>query len=334
MEEVATDSKQVNIDPKTLLDLVLSGAKERRCGIYLHHLEGLDRHRIYQELETERLDDKFLRIQDLYARSQSNWNQIFLIGLLNSISDMNNRENYQEVGHMVHFSIIQRERASLRNIEALLIGASGLLDTLPQDSFTTEFRKSAEFMLYKYQITPIYSKMWNLKKITAVKHPIIRLSQIARLLYENEFPFNHLVNFQNRNDIISFFNVEASMEWCLRVKGGAKSASHIGVSKCDLIGINFVVPMLYAYGLYTADDSITDRAGYINETLPAESNFYITSWRKRGLTPQSAYETQALIQLAKVYCDNHLCEKCHIYKHMLSPYSILPKLPIFVEHMR
>ncbi len=265
----------------------------------------------------------------MYSHLQSNWNKIFLIQLLDSLSDMDNRQVYKEIAVRVNYNSILRERGSLRNLEALLIGISGLHKLLPNDDFSIEFKKNAEFLLHKYQIEPFQKSDWNLRKITPVKHPIIRLSQVARLLYDNDHPFNQLLNCKSRNDILSFFDVEASLELCQRVNLRAKNPSCIGVTKRDLLGINLVVPMMYAYGLYVCDDTITDRAGELNESLPAESNWIISSWCQYGLVPTSALETQGLIQLTKRYCPESRCEECPIGRHIMSPKSILRQLPNF-----
>ncbi|MFI3306836.1 MAG: DUF2851 family protein [Rikenellaceae bacterium] len=308
-----------------LLKSLVIDPKRSCCGQYIERLDSINLHSIYQELSVERLGQKSLKVLDCHLSSKMDWNQVFLLCFLDALSDMNNRHNYEEVGQRVLFGIIQRERRSLRSIEAMLIGAAGLLDCLPNDSFSTEFKTEAKYMLYKYGIRPLPPNSWNLRNLTPVKHPIVRLSQVARLFYDSEHPFNRLVSCKSRNDVIDLFNVNASEELCKRVNLKSTTSSHIGVMKCDLLAINFVVPMLYSYGIYTESDDLVIAASDLNERLPAESNFYITAWRRLGVVPMSAYDTQALIQLSKIYCINRLCHKCPLYLHMISPNSALNK---------
>ncbi len=323
------NSENINIDTEKLLDILLSGAKSYRCGRYLYNLDPMRRQQIYQELETERLRRKYIDIREIHSFTHQDWNQTFLVCFLRYLSDQYNRANFAEIGFRVSYNTLLRERSSLRNIEAILIAASGLIDTLPRDSFTNSFRKDVEYMAHKYQITAVPQDRWIRRRMVAAKEPILRLVQVARLLHENDMIFNRLVKCKSRDDIFNLFNVEADSEWN-RYFGDSK-ARRIGVEKCDMIGINFVVPMLYAFGHYSSDDEMTTRANDLNESLPAESNVYIKGWRKEGLTPTVAYETQALIQLYTVYCSRGECEKCHIYRHMLSKSSILSKLPTFLE---
>ncbi len=317
---------------KELLLLLESGAKEYRCGEYLYHLDALYRQQIYQNLEIERLQRKYLQIREIYQFSGQDWNQTFLVYFLRYLSDEANRKNFMEVGFRVGYNTILHERASLRNLEALFIAASGLIDTLPRDNFTNQVRKDVEYMTHKYQINPIAKEEWVRRRMMPAKEPILRLVQVARLFHENDLIFNKLISCRTREDIFNLFNVPALSEWSHYY--GETRVRRIGVEKCDLIGINFVVPMLFAYGHYTSSDELVSVANELNEMLPAESNRYITKWRGCGLTPTVAYETQALIQLYTEYCKVKGCERCHVYRHMLSKGSILGKIPSFTQHLR
>lgn len=329
MEELILGGKSVSKDD--LMDFLHTGANSCRCGIYLHHMEPIYRQLIYHDLEYERLMTKYNRVCEMYNLPMD-WNQIFFVSFLEWMSDKNNRGNYMEVAMRLSYPLIARERGvSLQRLETLLIAVSGLLPTLPKDDFTRKIAKEADYLIHKYRLNPIPTKQWNLKGLVDAKSPILRLSQIARVLYDNPMPFNRLVSCRTRDDIIALFGVPASAEWC-RYFGGV--TRHIGVDKCDILGINFVIPSLFAYGHYSSNDDLVNVALALNEALPAESNYIINRWRQRGLTPTSSFETQSLIQLYKVYCIANKCQKCVLFRHMCSDANIFDKIPIFLEHMR
>ncbi len=174
------------VDPQELLLLLESGAKECRCGEYLYHMSAMHRQQIYQNLETERLQRKYLQIREIYQMSTQDWNQTFLIYFLRYLSDANNRNNYMEVGLRIGYNMLLRERGSLHNLEALFIAASGLIDTLPRDNFTNQMRKDVAYMIHKYQINPLPKESWIRRGMVPTKEPILRLVQVARLYYEND----------------------------------------------------------------------------------------------------------------------------------------------------
>lgn len=315
-----------------LLDLLADGSRHYRCGMYLYSMDVMRRQQIYHEMESERMEDKCYKINKLLKLCDENWNQLFLVNFLRYLSDEQNRNNYVEIGFRIGYNTLIRERASLRNMEALLIAASGLVDTLPKDDFTRELKKDVAYMAHKYEIEPIPQESWKRRGMTPSKEPIVRLIQTARLLHENELIFNKLINCKTRDDIFNLFNVEGNSEWN-RYFGETQSRK-IGVMKCDLIGINFVAPMLHLYGIYTSNDELLAAAADITESIPAESNRYITGWRREGLAPISAFETQALIQLYTTRCMEKACTNCPVFRDMISTKSILDQIPAFTQHMK
>jgi len=46
--------------------------------------------------------------------------------------------------------------------------------------------------------------------------------------------------------------------------------------------------------------------------LPPESNHIINKWQELKYKPQSAYHTQALLELKKNYCEQKRCLDCAI----------------------
>lgn len=322
-------AKQI-ISDKNLLELLERGSKRYHCGQYIYNLNGIQRQLIYQDLEIERLRDKHMRVLKYYEIANKDWNTLLFIHLMHSISDPNNVSCYVEIAVRLGYSTIHKEKRSLENIEALLIAMTGMLPLFPRDNYTIELAKKGDALLKKYNLNPLTAKHWNRSNMTAAKHPIIRLSQVARIFQDIDKFFDSVTNCASRDDIIAMFSVEASTELC---KYFDKKALRIGITRSDLLGINFIIPILMAYGFATSNDEVSDRANNLNESLPPEENQYTRKWRETGLTPTLSYETQALIQLAKIYCSARRCHECIIYKHMLSGDSILHKIPRFIENI-
>ena len=91
------------------------------------------------------------------------------------------------------------------------------------------------------------------------------------------------------------------------------SAAHskaLQTTSLDLIIINTVAPMLFAYGQQHMDDARCQRAFDLLESVPPERNFITRSWAKAGLTADNAADSQALIQLKREYCDPKDCLRC------------------------
>ena len=90
----------------------------------------------------------------------------------------------------------------------------------------------------------------------------------------------------------------------------AKSAKRLSKASKDLLIINTVVPMLYAYGRHTASEKLCHRAFAFLEELKAENNTIVRMWQQCGLSVENAGDSQALIQLKRQYCDRKDCLRC------------------------
>ena len=79
-----------------------------------------------------------------------------------------------------------------------------------------------------------------------------------------------------------------------------------------------IVPFLFLYGNLRGEEDFKDKALHLLEEVPPEKNSTISKWKELGMEPKSAYQTQALLQLKNVYCNNQQCLKCAIGGAILS----------------
>lgn len=70
--------------------------------------------------------------------------------------------------------------------------------------------------------------------------------------------------------------------------------------------------MIYVYGTTHNDRKLCDRAIDFLENIDPEKNSLIRDWESAGLIPESAYYSQALLQLTENYCRRRRCLDCRI----------------------
>ena len=80
----------------------------------------------------------------------------------------------------------------------------------------------------------------------------------------------------------------------------------------DILLVNAVVPVLFVYGRSRDTQEICDRAISFLEEISPEENSIIEEWRTAGLEADSAFTSQALIQLRNCYCKKRRCLDCRI----------------------
>ena len=76
--------------------------------------------------------------------------------------------------------------------------------------------------------------------------------------------------------------------------------------------------MQYAYGDYIDNDKLRNKAISLLEDLPAENNSIIAQWKSYGPLAQTAFDSQALLQLSFEYCRHQRCEECPVGRQILS----------------
>ena len=91
-----------------------------------------------------------------------------------------------------------------------------------------------------------------------------------------------------------------------------KNEKHISPFSLNLLMINTVIPVLFAYGRHQSKEKYCDRAFDFLEQLKAENNHIVRMWKECGLNVENAGDSQALIQLKNEYCDKKNCLRCRI----------------------
>ena len=120
---------------------------------------------------------------------------------------------------------------------------------------------------------------------------------------------------RTEEDVQRLFCIEAPSYWRTHHVPGAESdesPKRIGTFKANIIGINLVAVLQFAYGSYTGSERLRDSALTLLERLPAEDNRYMRAWQAAGVRPRNAFESQALLQLATEYCAARRCAECPV----------------------
>lgn len=312
-------------EKKRHINRLKAGASYFGCGGYLSRIGTLNRLSLYNTLSFERLNRKYGDIKKYFIASDQNWQQTFYIMLLRTMGGVDNKEAFTTLAHRVAYAHILRERMVPQNIEAMLIGASGLLDLYPHDEYILNLKRNFSYLATKYSIEPMSAEEWRLTKIYPNNHPILRLSQIATLLTHTSDIMDRMLACSSGEDVHRLFSCETLPYWANHYTPASTQqrsvAKRIGRTKTDLLAINLVAQMQYAYGDYIDNDRLRNKAISLLEDLPAESNSIIAQWKSYGPLAQTAFDSQALLQLSFEYCRHQRCEECVVGRQILASIS-------------
>lgn len=307
-------------DVRTMIGRLEAGAGSYACGGYLASRGDLQRTELLTALLFDRLKRKIRHVDALRGEADDNWNQTFYLLYFRTLGDRQNQEAYLSLARRVPYRIVLRERRASHAVEAMFFGASGLLDLYRHDEYTLELRRNFEYLAAKYGIEPMPASAWELGEIRPANHPVLRLAQAAEFFSQDEFVMARAMACRTEGDIRNLFCIEASPYWRTHHIPGApgdESPKRIGSFKANIIGINLVAVLQFAYGSYTGDERLRDNALSLLERLPAEDNRYIRAWRNAGVAVRNAFESQALLQLATEYCDARRCAECPVGRRIV-----------------
>ena len=305
---------------KRNINRLKAGASYFGCGGYLSKLDTLHRLDIYNKLGFERLSRKNSDINHIFEECQQNWQQTFYTMLMRTMGGVDNKEAFTELARRVPYAILLREREVAANVEALLIGASGLLTLYPHDEYILNLKRNFSYLSTKYSITAMEASAWRLKRIYPNNHPILRLSQVASFITYTREMMDRMLACTSGDDVYNLFSCQTLPYWLTHYIPASTSpsvAKRTGRTKTDLLAINLVVQMQFAYSSYTGNERLYSRALGLLESLPAEKNSIIAQWNSFGPLARTAFDSQALLQLSFEYCRDRRCEECLVGKQIL-----------------
>lgn len=309
--------------PQRLRDAVASlraGAGRYECGVWLGDLPAAKRISFLDRLVVERLDRKCRDVVQVLEGCGGDWAQTLYTMLFRAMGGNRNREPYIELASRATHQMVLRERSDIELVEALLLGTAGLLDGCFFDDYIKRLNDHYLYLSRKYGIRPMRAGEWVHSGIRAQNRPVTRIVQLASFVARSDFMFDSVAECRTRADVHALFDTEVSGYWATHYVpdgSGERCPRRIGPEKADLIAINAVVPVLFAYGQRTGRPLLKDAAFELLGDIPPENNSIVRGWSGMGVPVRSALDSQALLQLRNEYCARGRCTDCRVGKSII-----------------
>ena len=272
-----------------------------------------------ERLFFERLERKSKPIFELLEHTNNDWEAVLFCLLAKNFGLNTNGETFLKIAQSIPFSIIRKESFEVENLEALLFGNAGLLDSEKEDNYFKDMKFRYFYLLHKYQI-----EKKTVEPVAFFKHrpdnfPTIRLSQLANLYHCQQNLFSGIITSKTLKSIYETFQVSASAYWQNHYqfdKESPKKSKKLSKSFIDLIIINTIIPLQFAYSRSQGKEVSEDLIHLLSE-VSSEKNTIIDKFSSFGLKSKNAFETQSLLQLKNEYCNKKRCLECAIGMELL-----------------
>ena len=234
-----------------------------------------------------------------------------------------NNDAFERLARRTPLRLLGKHSDSVLQIEALLFGQAGMLDAQKpgMDSYYNQLCTEYAFLSNKFQLTPMEKESWKLFRIRPQNFPYRRIAMLAQFIEGGFRMMNRILEAEGEKEMRALFEMELSGYWTKHYtfgKPNERATATLSRSSIDIILINTVAPLLYAYGELTGNYEMTDKAIKLLEDLRAESNSIVSHFVAYGIDCPDALTSQALVQLKREYCDARKCIYCKIGHHLLS----------------
>lgn len=290
------------------------------CEKQIHQVSGITKSLWLDRLLVERLEAKTEAINQVLQSYKNDWESTFYQLLARGFGLKVNAEPFELLAQSLPINILAKHKNSLFQLEALLFGQAGMLKDTFKDDYPLRLQKEYHFFKKKYQLHPINGSSWKFLRMRPANFPSVRIAQFARLIFQSNHLFSKILAAQSVKELENMFAVKISNYWqshYLFDKPSIKRDKTLGQHSVYLLIINTIIPFLFLYGKYK--DSVRQQEAALGflEQLRPEKNALITQWEKMDWYPTSAYQSQALIELKKNYCDQKRCLQCSIGNEIL-----------------
>ena len=268
-----------------------------RCHKIIPSIPQMKAHMWMDALLAERMKERAQKVQDRVNRLNGDWEQATFVTLCRNFGFGLNGDTFERWAMMIPLQGIGKHRDNLFQIEAIFLGMAGLIDDAAQvkgQEMAERWKREFGFLSHKFQLSePMKASDWKVLRTRPKNFPHVRILQIAELYHSGKAQMSALTEAKDVKEMHRILGI-----------GGTSAKSR------NLLIINTIVPLLYAYGTHRSDEKLIQKAIVLLEELPAEDNYILRQWKACGLGVETAADSQALIQLKREYCDRKDCLRC------------------------
>lgn len=282
------------------------------CQSFLPALSSIAWQNWLERLLVERLEKRAAIVFEKLYKTENYWEEVLWQMLARNFGTPINADAFESIALSIPVAVLSKQKSQIQQLEALLLGQSGLLNEEFTESYALLLQREYRFLKHKYNlkealIKPVFLRM------RPANFPTIRLAQLAMLIHLSEHFFSIILEAKSYTEIIQLLNVTANDFWHYHYNISVATIYKrkvLGEQMAHNILINTITPLLFAYGLFNKNQVYKDKAiEWLAQTKP-EQNTIIKRWRLLGVISDNALHTQGLLELKKHYCDLRKCLTC------------------------
>lgn len=284
------------------------------CAGSIHTIKDITWFSWKERLLVERLTRKAEKIQILLEENRAHWEETFWWLLARSFGTKVNGDAFEALARSLPVTILSKHKNSIHQLEALLLGQANLLNRNFEEEYPRLLQREYRFLKTKYDLKPVDVPVQFLR-MRPGNFPTIRLAQLAMLISSSSHLFSKILETENVEEVKKWLTCTANDYWHYHYHFHLQSnfkKKALGTSMIDSIIINTIVPSLFAYSVYHKSEPHKAKSLRWLEQISTENNSILSGFALLSVKSNSAYDSQALIELRNEYCTKKRCLECSV----------------------
>ena len=273
-----------------------------------------------ERMTVERLEEKLKLIESNFQLFNGDYTQTFYFLLLRNFGFKVNGLPFELLAKNLPLNILIKHADNLMQLEALLLGVSGLLSNKYKDEYILQLQNEYDFLKHKYSLTELKKELFKFSKLRPANFPTLRLAQFAKLINTKPSIFMAPYDFLNHEEILMALKVNLEGYWRnhYNIDGNVSSKDlTIGFSSKENLIINTFAPFYFFYSKKTGKDDFGNLAIQLLSNCDLEQNNKIKLFDVKKSILKNSANSQALINLYDNYCSKKNCLNCAVTSQIL-----------------
>ncbi|MFD0941725.1 DUF2851 family protein [Pedobacter boryungensis] len=305
--------------PSNLLnnyEQLITSAYNFPCEKQIHEVDEFQINGFLSRVLVERLEQKSTEVKEKLNVLKGDWDETFYHFMAKNFGFKLNAIPMEMLAQSLPQYLFAKHKDNPLQIEALIFGQAGFLNQSFEDEYPEQLKREYQFLQKKYNLQPIDISLWKFMRTRPQNFPTLRLAQFAALIVNSNHLFSKILLIKNHKDLERIFeNLPVHPFWKTHYhfnKSTEDVSVQLGKKSIHNIFINTLSLFLFTYGKVMDQYRLINRAFALLENLSAENNVIIQQYIAAGVNIMNAFNSQAILQLKKTYCNEKKCLNCVI----------------------
>ncbi|MCC6752734.1 MAG: DUF2851 family protein [Saprospiraceae bacterium] len=275
----------------------------------------------FERLMVERFQQKCEEVREEWISCDSDWEAMFFRRVARYLVAPVNGEAMTMLCARLPLQALRKLRHDPLALEAALLGTAGMLGNAAADPYVKDLQREYDFLQRKLGFEALGPAQWKFLRMRPAQFPDLRLAQLAALLFQRHNWLGDILELTKPRESHAFFDVTPSEYWATHSHLGAPASRYrrkaIGKAAADVLLINAICPVMFAYGSMQSLNIYCERARELLQSVPPEYNTCSRLWKSHNFVLENAGHSQAGLQLYRKYCVDKKCTRCMIGDFLL-----------------